>query len=69
MIDLLKVCDFSEQVKDVLTRSSHKIILWAHFSESEKAMESNEVLVLFYSRITKTTGIVEENVKKIQQDL
>ena len=34
-------------------------------------MENNEVLVLynFYSRITKTTGNVKENVKKTLSDV
>ena len=38
--------------------------MWcAHFFESEKAMESNEVATST-ALLAKTTGIVEENVKK-----
>ena len=64
MSEKVKVPTFSDSVKGVLRRSS-KIIWCTHFFESEKVMESNEVLVLynFYSRVAKTTGIVKMSRK------
>ena len=65
MIEKVKVPAFSDQVKGDLARSSCKVIWCTRFFESEKAMESNEVLVLynFYSRVAKTTGIVKMSRK------
>ena len=53
MIEKVKVCAFSEQVKGDLARSSGALTSLS-LRKPWKAM--------FYS-ITKTTGIVEENVK------
>ena len=61
MIEKVIVPAFSDQVKGDLARSSGAIVSF----ESEKVMESNEVLVLynFYSRVAKTTGIVKMSRK------
>ena len=57
MIEKVKVCAFSEQVKGVLARSSG-VLTSLNLRKLWKAMRLN-----FYS-ITKTTGIVEEIVKR-----